>query len=94
MTPASNKALGITYDMAELIAVLVALLGAYAAYHLGLAAYVRQKEFENVRTRYLDNGVELTCSHVDCALGVCGLGPRGERRRWAYGIYGALRALV
>lgn len=56
--------------MAELVSVLVALLGAYLAYRLGLAAYFRQKEFENVRTRYLDNGVELTCSHVDYALGI------------------------
>lgn len=55
------------------IALLVAVTGlvtAYIVYRLGLRAYFRQKEFENVRKRHLDGGVELVCSQVDYALGV------------------------
>jgi hypothetical protein len=55
---------------ADILQIVVALLGAYIAYRLALAAYFRQKEFENVRTRYLDQGIELACSQVDYALGV------------------------
>ena len=57
-------------ETSELVKIGIALAGAVIAYRLGLSAYFRQKEFENVRTRYLDQGLELACSHVDYVLGV------------------------
>ena len=53
--------------LAEMFLVLMA---AYFAYWLGMKAYFRQKEYENVRTRYLECGIELVCSQIDYALGV------------------------
>ena len=47
-----------------------ALIGAYIVYLLGLRAYFSQKEFENVRLRYLDSGLDLASSQVEYALGV------------------------
>jgi hypothetical protein len=60
----------VNLDIATLANIGIALLGALVAYRFALAAYFRQKEFENVRARYLDQGVELACSQVDYALGV------------------------
>jgi len=39
-------------------------------YLLGQKAYFRQKEYENVRARYLDKGVELVCSQVGYVFSV------------------------
>lgn len=47
-----------------------ALIGAYIVYWLGLRAYFSQKEFENVRLRYLDGGLDLASSQVEYALGI------------------------
>ncbi len=49
---------------------LGALIGLYIVYWLGLRAYFSQKEFENVRLRYLDAGLDMACSQVEYALGV------------------------
>ena len=47
-----------------------ALIGLYIVYRLGLRAYFSQKEFENVRLRYLDAGFDLASSQVEYALGI------------------------
>lgn len=46
------------------------LLAALLVYWLGLKAYYKQKEYENVRSRYLENGVETVISQIDYVLGV------------------------
>lgn len=46
------------------------LIGVYIVYWLGLRAYFSQKEFENVRLRYLDAGLDLASAQVEYALGV------------------------
>ena len=53
-----------------LVTILGALLAAYVVYRLGLRAYFLQKEYEHVRTRYLDNGFDLASSQIEHALGV------------------------
>jgi hypothetical protein len=52
------------------LSVILSLLAAYLVYRLGLRAYFKQKEYENVRKRYLEDGIELICSQIDYALGV------------------------
>ncbi len=58
-----------------LIATLFPLLTVYVVYRLGLRAYFKQKEFENVRNRYLENGVELVITQIDYILGI-------QRHNW------------
>lgn len=67
ITPACLELLkvGITF-----LAAIISLITAYFVYRLGLKAFFRQKEYENVRKRYLESGVELVSSQIDYALGV------------------------
>jgi hypothetical protein len=46
------------------------LLGAYLVYWFGLRAYFAQKEYENVRDRYLAQGFDVAIANVEYALGV------------------------
>lgn len=46
------------------------LIGAYVVYWLGLRAYFAQKEYENVRERYLSQGFDVAIANVEYALGV------------------------
>lgn len=46
------------------------LLLAYLVYRLGLRAYSRQKEYELVRRRYLDEGLDAVAADVEHALAV------------------------
>jgi hypothetical protein len=46
------------------------LIGVYIVYRFGLRAYFSQREFENVRLRYLDAGLDLASSQVEYALGI------------------------
>jgi len=57
-------------NMEMIINSVITFLAALLVYWLGLKAYYKQKEYENVRSRYLDNGVEIVISQVDYALGV------------------------
>jgi len=47
-----------------------ALLGIYAVYWFGLRAYFSQREYEDVRSRYLDKGLDLASAQVEYALSV------------------------
>jgi hypothetical protein len=47
-----------------------ALLGLYAVYRFGLRAYFLQREYEEVRGRYLDRGLDLASAQVEYALSV------------------------
>jgi hypothetical protein len=47
-----------------------ALLGAYIVYWLGLRTYFRQKEYEHVRERYLEQGFDIAIAQIDYALAV------------------------
>lgn len=50
--------------------VIGGLVAVYIAYRLGLYAYFRQKEYEHVRSRYLDHGFDLASAQIEYALGV------------------------
>lgn len=54
-------------EWGKLLAPIVAVL---IAYFLGAAAYFRQKEYELVRKRYLEEGVDVISEEADKALGV------------------------
>ena len=54
-------------EWGKLLAPIVAVL---IAYFLGAAAYFRQKEYELVRKRYLEEGVDIISEEADKALGV------------------------
>lgn len=59
------------YEFREPIAtILAALAAAVVAPWLGLALYHRQKEYEIVRKRYLDNGLDVISNNAEYALGV------------------------
>jgi len=49
---------------------LGSLLALYVVYRLGLRAYFLQREYEEVRARYLDRGLDLASAQVEYALGV------------------------
>lgn len=53
-----------------------AIIIAYLVYRLGLNAYHKQKSYEQVKSRYLTEGLDLWTSQCDYALGVF-------RRNWA-----------
>jgi len=46
------------------------LIAAYVVYRLGLSSYFRQKEYEHVRSRYLDHGFDALTAEVEYALSV------------------------
>jgi hypothetical protein len=46
------------------------LIAAYVVYRLGLNSYFRQKEYEHVRSRYLDHGFDALTAEVEYALSV------------------------
>ena len=50
--------------------ILGGLLAAYVVYRLGLSSYFRQKEYEHVRSRYLDHGFDALTAEVEYALSV------------------------
>ena len=52
------------------IAIITVIIGAYVAYVLGLRTYFRQKEYEMVRKRYLEEGIDLIAQEVDRALSI------------------------
>jgi hypothetical protein len=58
---------------------LVPIAGAYLAYRLGLKAYFKQREYEIVRTRYLENTLDLLSGAVESALSTF-------RNNWHYGL--------
>lgn len=55
---------------------LTTLVAAFLAYLLGQRTYRRQKEYELVRSRYLDGGVDRFAANVEYALGAI-------RHNWA-----------
>ncbi|MCG8087987.1 MAG: hypothetical protein JAZ13_20010 [Candidatus Thiodiazotropha taylori] len=57
-------------NLEDLVTTIGALVAALLAYRLGLRAYFTQKEYENVRSRYLDSGVEIVSTQIDYVLGV------------------------
>jgi hypothetical protein len=61
--------------------VLIPIAGAYLAYRLGLKAYFKhkQKEYELVRSRYLENTLDLLSSGVESALSTF-------RNNWHYSL--------
>ena len=58
---------------------LTAVTPAFLAYLLGLCAYHKQKEYELVRRRYLDEGLDAYAEDVEHALSVL-------RQNWAHGV--------
>jgi len=58
---------------------LIPIAGAYLAYFLGLRAYFRQREYELVRHRYLENTIDLLSSGVESALSTF-------RNNWHYSL--------
>ena len=59
------------YEYREPIATVSAAVGAaIAAPLIGLYVYFRQKQYDLVRTRYLDNGMDVIAAHVEYALGI------------------------
>lgn len=65
------------YEFREPIATLIAALAAaVVAPWVGLSIYHRQKEYEIVRKRYLDNGLDIISNSAEYALGV-------YRHNWA-----------
>lgn len=49
---------------------ITGILAAIIAPFVGLLIYFRQKQYELVRNRYLDNGVDVLLAHVEYALGI------------------------
>ena len=55
-------------DNSSRLAYLIPILVAYAVYRFGLKAYYKQKEYELVRTRYLENTLDELTGHVEEAI--------------------------
>ena len=58
---------------------LIPITAAYLAYSLGLKAYFKQKEYELVRSRYLENTLDLMSGGVESALSTF-------RNNWHYSL--------
>lgn len=58
---------------------LIPIAGAYLAYRLGLRAYFKQREYELVRSRYLENTIDLVSSGVENPLSTF-------RNNWHYSL--------
>jgi hypothetical protein len=52
------------------VSMLIALLTIWLGYRLGLIAYFRRKEHEQIIQRYLEQGVDLISANIDHALSV------------------------
>lgn len=52
----------------DLLLILIPIAGLYFTYRLGLRAYFKQREYEIVRTRYLERTLDLLSSEVESAL--------------------------
>ncbi len=50
--------------------IFLGLLGSYGVYQLGLRAYFIKQEYEGVRLRYLDNGLDLYSANLEYVLGI------------------------
>ena len=67
----ASKVLSWLYEYRDQVATITAALAAaIAAPSVGLCVYFRQKQYELVRTRYLDNGMDVIAAHVEYALGI------------------------
>lgn len=63
------QALSMTLD-SPVVKGIGGLAGLYIVYRLGLRAFFLQREYENVRSRYLDNGLDLASAQVEYALSI------------------------
>ena len=64
---------------------LTTFVAAFLAYLLGQRTYRRQKEYELVRSRYLDGGVDRFAANVEYALAwisTAGNSPNTARRQY------------
>ena len=54
----------------QIMTLVTGILVAIIAPLVGLIIYFKQKQYELVRNRYLDNGVDVLLAHVEYALGI------------------------
>jgi hypothetical protein len=66
-------------DINEVVKYLFTVITLYIGYRFGLLAYYRQKDYELVRQRYLDNGVDEVAANIEYGLSV-------YRNNWARGL--------
>ncbi|HEX5719508.1 MAG TPA: hypothetical protein VF179_25330 [Thermoanaerobaculia bacterium] len=61
---------GFSFDPEWVINAVAAIAAALGAYYLGIRTYFRQKEYELVQKRYIDEGIDRVASEAEEALSV------------------------